>query len=415
MFAKIKKNAQIAYGLINTHQESADAPALRKLASSNHLARCVAYTLDKVMLTTDEFDFEELIDILDEDGQIREYYGRAIFIPVKGLVCYLLIGKDRIDNNRLHLAFRGTKDIPACLRDLERRGPGHESFFGNRDTILENICATIHQYYASDPVHLIVSGHSLGGADAENTVTSVLQVKAQLAYNNRLFAAFEELNNIDTITLNAVNSAGISAVKATEAKMDADFLANDRNLKIDATYILTDGDVVPQSGQAHVFANCDYSTAKINLIKLKTSWNDWLTGKKVGILAACALPFSIPCAIGLTAFSAYITYSAHKVQLSLEQQIREADYQIFSNNNPEGRAEIANKLCKHALDYTPYMTASISEFTSRMFGLNNRRTPSPTELNGFVWVNKEDGDLEAAPVRDEPEYTGIAPTKLKTL
>ncbi len=71
------------------------------------------------------------------------------------------------------LLFRGTNDYQSALRDLDPRGIGHSTF----DEVSDQIIAEIKREISEDPdagKTLWVAGHSLGAADAQRAMVSIV-------------------------------------------------------------------------------------------------------------------------------------------------------------------------------------------------------------------------------------------------
>jgi hypothetical protein len=350
MFPGVQIKNYLANKVVNKFIDYSDAVTRIQMVSADLLSRGVAYELDKHMIPEKDYNQEYVIDLLDADGVTRQYLPRHIYVPIKGLVCYILIAANPQENSRIHLMFRGTKDLPACVRNCETGGPGSESFLENKYIILENLKTDIELYYGEQDIDLIISGHSLGGADTENTLAAIMQTMAQLHNNNLTFKYFENFKRIKTLTANISNPAGIIMVRGYESQMDAKFLAMEHSVKIRLMYIITDGDIVPQSGQTHILLNCEENIAQVNLIKISKQWTGLITGQQMSALSIVAAPFSFPAAVILGTLGTLMAAYAHKAKFTHETQLNEDNYEIFSNNNHEGRASIAKKLNKHVLN-----------------------------------------------------------------
>lgn len=359
---QINKHASVASGVAQACFGLVDEKARLHLISANHLTRNVAYRLndlaDEDILDGPSFT----IHVIDEDGVVREYTPKKISVDHKGLVVFILKAvpaQDEKDiNPRVHLVFRGTKDLAAWERNLTNVAPGRDAIYGehdvcgNKESILNELMLAI----TSPQTHLIVSGHSLGGADAENFLTIIMNQVSQChgVESDSSQDGFEQsmpsLLNISEITLNAANPAGVLELDAYSAKRDAEYLSS-KGIRINVMYISAAGDPVPQSGEAHILANCKADNIKIYLARFNHDpTKDYVSGKNMGILGAGAMFAGFTTAGSLLILAGVgLAFGAHKSKITVEQLL-DGSFELFSNDTKSGEQRIICVLGKHCFD-----------------------------------------------------------------
>jgi hypothetical protein len=75
----------------------------------------------------------------------------------------------------MHIEWRGSQTQESWLSDAQR-GPGFDSFFAHEDEILSQITDAVkvaNKKAGGERIHVIISGHSLGGALAQTTLNSI--------------------------------------------------------------------------------------------------------------------------------------------------------------------------------------------------------------------------------------------------
>ncbi len=395
---QIKQSAEISSVVGKAFMGHPDQIARHRLISCNHIARTVAYRLNEIEDSDILFiDNDRIIDVIDEDCMIRQYNAKKIKVNDKGLVCYILqpnsVASDN-NNARIHLVFRGTKDSYAWQRNIQDPTPGSQAINDNKQTILTELLSAI----TLEQTHIIISGHSLGGADAQNFLAFLMDqinaAKDSSRSKDSLImphAVNKRLLNIIELTLNASNPAGISELVAFYAKRDSAYLAKN-GLKINAMYILAAGDIVPQSGHAHIFADIINDEVSVCLAKFSDMFSDYyLSGKNLGLaglgggVSGFLTPFYCAALVGLGAFA---TFRAHKSKISIEELL-EGKFDLYSNSTKEGRDIISDKLGKHSLDNS-FIYVSQEMLNSFMYSSKSSRsnsssptsvlTPSPEEV-----------------------------------
>jgi hypothetical protein len=323
----------------------AERAASRRVYSASHLARVVAYELDEYSIIEQN---ESTINVLDDDGVDRKYKIKFIYTGCLGLVSYILTAVDP-ENLRVHLVFRGSKDAPAWCRATEAGAPGHMSFFADRDIILNELCFTLASLANNEKrVNLFISGHSLGGADAQNCATAIMIAMGQIDQHNQEYDSFKQLANILRITINLANPAGITALKATECKLHAKYLTQQMGVSLRIMFMITAGDAVPQSGESHILFDCSDEIAQIELVKLNTGYEGWLTKPYIAG-ALLTLPVSSVGVGLLGCVSLYSAYKAHKLKFLAHSELQQS-YDLYSNATDLGCQVIKDKLGKHALN-----------------------------------------------------------------
>lgn len=397
---EIIDNARTSAAVAETYIGHPEQASRHHVISCNHIARTIAYRLNDV--SDDEIlvdDNARIIHLLDEDCVIRQYNVKKISVSHKGLVCYILKPThESNNNNRVHLVFRGTKDSSAWARNINDTTPGYTTLMENSEVILEEVLNAI----AADKSHIIVSGHSLGGADAQNFFNIIMQkiFYAKSSANLQIESTSQntlssKLLKVAELTLNASNPAGVSKLVWFAAKIHSDYLS-ENGIKISAVYILAAGDIVPQSGQAHILSDSNIQQANIYLAKFSDTFSDnYLSGKNVALtgIGGVALGLLSPLTgFMLSGFGALSTLHAHKTKVSIEQLL-DGKFEMYSNITTEGQQIISTKLGKHVLDNS-LVSQSQLMFSSFMFRSNNdsmdSSNDSPTSLSLTQNKNEEE-------------------------
>ena len=149
----------------------------------------------------------------------------------QGLYCYLLQHEQE-----LVLNFQGTDpgDFSSISRDLDRGSAGIKRIRQQYFHIIQALACTLNAL--SDKVKLVICGHSLGGADAQNFFTIFLASLARFQspelstsgewnkFISRDKASLAVLQKISEVHLYAYNGAGIRNTTAGLAKISADKL-----------------------------------------------------------------------------------------------------------------------------------------------------------------------------------------------
>ena len=226
-------------------------------------------------------------NVLDDDGQCRIYRPIKILTKNQGIVCFALIPDELTnDNSRMHVLFRGTHDFLSVLRDLESAGPGHQSFFDEREGFLQQLNGHVGNVYqrTGQKVKLSVSGHSLGGADAQNASATIIKAMAHnrddlhdVPMYEQKFAQKIRHNLVHVAELNIahLNSVGVTKQIAQECTYDATFLAAvstpENKISINLHALRVENDRVQKTGQTNILSDIDCRAAKVDVLYVKAT------------------------------------------------------------------------------------------------------------------------------------------------
>jgi hypothetical protein len=175
----------------------------------------------------------------EHNRTLIKWWGKDTLLPIQhivyhqGLYCYLLM-----HGRELVVHFQGTDpyDLNSVRRDLDRGSAGVKRMRQHYLPILHALAYKLSQEAALDNVRLVICGHSLGGADAQNFFAGLLATCASLQLRCSLspsstwqkFIARQKdkgslaaLGKIKEIHLYAYNAAGIRQTTAELAKVAA--------------------------------------------------------------------------------------------------------------------------------------------------------------------------------------------------
>ncbi len=384
MFFISSRQAEQIRSLITLEEDPKIRLLNTRVASANQLARRVAYELDAYFIPAEDL---QSIEVYDEDGEIRTYYIEMIDTQHLGVVAYIL-KPISVDNHRLHLVFRGTKDRPAWCRNTETPAPGYASFYAERNTILSSLCLTIEGSNAIQKVHLIISGHSLGGSDAQHCAAEVMEALAEGHKSNPCFAEFSSLAQINKISINHANSAGISHSISSKGSDYAAYITKNLSVKINLMCVITAGDGVQQSGQSHILSDIDNTIAKVELVKLSSEY-EGIISKKLIAASIVSLPFTYVFAACYATAAAYGAYKAHKMRFFDHAQFKSQNYIMYDNTTEEGRAIIQKKLAWHPLDNL-FAIQSLRVVNFVQYCLTTTKRDRKKDTKSYVLINASD-------------------------
>jgi hypothetical protein len=247
-----------------------------RYASYEMLAHWLAYELPN------EFHLGyTLCKVLDDDGIARYYHPIKLLTKNPGLVCFILIPHDERTNknSRVHVSFVGTLNWEGFIRDLEYCGAGHESFVLEREGILQQINDMVATVYArtKQKIRLTISGHSLGGSDAQNCAAAVIKAMAHNIDDQRFGYLYEDnekfpkrvrqdLSNIASINIAHLNSAGVAQITADECSYDAKILKAGSEIELNMHVLRVKNDLLQFTGQARIFADINPRIVTVDIL-----------------------------------------------------------------------------------------------------------------------------------------------------
>ena len=188
----------------------------------------------------------------------------------------------------IKLVFRGTKDLASVIRDTEAQGAGAWSLEKGATTIFKHLDETLQVLKESHPnrnAKLSISGHSLGGADAQNFAGHLLDRIAGFytpssgndENHQDMDNRFRELLKIVSVDLFTKCSAGTpdathKRVKSALGRLK-DTVGNMR-LKFKVLHMKVHGDMVQATGDRHVGAGLDRDKAEVEVLKITPEDSD---------------------------------------------------------------------------------------------------------------------------------------------
>ncbi|MBX7067163.1 MAG: hypothetical protein K1X28_08030 [Parachlamydiales bacterium] len=224
-------------------------------APHEHLAKFVAYAKPSTVQTG------MIIPVFTNDETV--YYKIESHINTQGLHVYLFTP---IDGNLQHpaqLVFRGTNGMKSVSRDMDVRGVGKSVFEANASAIVR----MVEDYAAKTPggLKLDISGHSLGGADAQRAVASL--VNQIVKEPNGTLA-----NELKDIKLFAFCSPKLDMATVMQWKSNVKTLADlPAPPHIELNFAEHESDLVTRAGDMNIgTANAKFIEANYLLVKSKS-------------------------------------------------------------------------------------------------------------------------------------------------
>ncbi len=154
-----------------------DNPEQQKIAAAEYLCHGLAY---------EDISDKTIVPVVESNGKIREYRAH-ILMRQSGFKAMALFPVDcHTQPLKAKVLFRGTHDVGSVIMDMEKYGAGHTTYRKHEAEILDKLNSLVGEYKTiakeqgnlHPQVDLMVGGHSLGGALAQNFAASLL--KAQL-------------------------------------------------------------------------------------------------------------------------------------------------------------------------------------------------------------------------------------------
>lgn len=406
-----------------------DIAYMNKYCYGQFLAHDLPYRLSS--RTHEQVQSSSTIPVLNENiNNYEEHECSQLIVSSLGLVGYVLVPKNVESNKVLNvkIVFRGTNpnSYPSVSRDIyESQGAGYWSFEQNKNLILQQIAEKIELGLdkigtnATDiPVNITIAGHSLGGADAQNCLTALMQtISENHGYTSNGYKQIpEEIScnftkyKVNKLRLFNYNSAGVPDKTKDFSIELAKFLHNKRtssSLKeylpeIETYNYLVNEDIVQQTGEAHVLDNVPEEYATVDVLKVDNS--DAIVGKcsstvmfsTTAMLATLAAPISMSAATTLGTFAATTllpkminSFNAHTKKALLNQSSSTViDCVSVNNSTPEGQLETYQQLSNKSnfLNKTHNISlAAINSITSlvncglKLIGIDNE----------YKFINKE--------------------------
>lgn len=258
-------------------------------ATQTYFTQYAGFEFQAHHLAYQDLAHNTIIKVLETDGTSGDYIVHRLtnMQGVEGLKGHVLIPKNpKAFGNDIKVIFRGTASASGAHRDIfETNGAGTETFEAERENFIAQINTIVKDFNANNnknrgPISLTVAGHSLGGADAQNCTAALMDAIAQ---NNGLHSDVvvpepkrSALTAISTLRVFTKNSAGITLKTANRTNDVAAYLAKCRStgqtdLTIESYNLQVHGDVVQQTGEAHLLSNVSSELAKVDVMKADLS------------------------------------------------------------------------------------------------------------------------------------------------
>ena len=322
-----------------------------------------------------------------------------------GLVGEILVPVDAKQSQNIYINWVGTYNLSTALADLER-APGEESYRNDEQNIIKQINQAVKSFHdiSKEKSKIMISGHSLGGALAQQNFHSIQRSIATHLYednlqkgdvetcgkwiesekNYRLALSAKEQHThqeltadirthltpkyIDSITLGAWNSAGV--LKAVEnSSNELAGIISESGVQQRALFGMVGGDAVQRTGEGSVLSNVSAEDAEVTLAKVDIGQEGFYKSLLLSLLGATTATAScmvlgVPAAIlGGLAFGmlplAKSTAIAHTACHFTAEDFDKIKCQLFQNDTPQSRQIIHQKLTNKSafLQWSPVKTA----------------------------------------------------------
>lgn len=322
--------------VINAYQDQETYPKYSKFASAEHLARIVAY---------DNYKPDEEIPILEHDGKLEEYTITKLQTKNLGIVGHILTNNS---SKQVHVVFSGLHNFAGMLRSLETGAAGHDSFGAEKRSIADQIAKKISEQAAKvgDKIDLTISGHSLGGADAQNCAATVMDCMVDAHRHSRVNSPSNNAwLQVNSLTVNHLNSVGIKHSTGAKAKKNAEKLSK-HGIKINVRALKVECDGIQQTGQTSILADIDPKIANVEMLKISKAPETFVEFVAM-FLALAQLPELVTGLICML----YDAYSAHNtLHFAKEFDPTKFDFLDNASNRPQVLKELTDK---HAFDNHP--------------------------------------------------------------
>lgn len=312
----IKKNAR-AFSACVTDEDKEGYTWIKKTIDSSKLR-------DLTLLGQEELLAHEWVynGTLTNSIQLKLLDGcHYDIVPIKtenpGIFGFILTSTNQ-KSPRMRVVFRGTKCSYSARRDLEflsYGGAGAGSFSAEKSSVIDQIRGQLiaYQNRGAKQVALTLSGHSLGGADAQHAMHAILQEIAHQENKREGFAA------LDAIKLYHFNSTGVPQEIADECNRYVKTRHKNRlNMKIESHSMLVHGDPIQCTGEANLFDEVSPNKVKSKLYKFKK---------------------------GVMSYMDLLRIRPHREKFLIKNSKQEEDScSIFSNDSLEDSKEITKEL-----------------------------------------------------------------------
>jgi hypothetical protein len=347
------------------------------------------------------------VPVFQDNGTVQQYILHQV-VHHQGLYCYALLTTLRDGAVKVLLAFQGTDptDISSVARDLDKRSAGYRRIRAQYLTIVNNLNALLKD---SKKLELIICGHSLGGADAQNFFIALLALKAESYYHQRKTAYSGDVihlrrffaktkppavnalvTKVTAMHLYAYNAAGIRHTTALLAKEAASYLIqHDEKFEMSVNHQRVFQDVVNLVGQAtlHDFAD---SKLEVNLLFFQGKEN---FGARVASAhtdyqfidnqATVEKPLDFKPIVKLNGYQLYRSLT-HKEQLSVELCSKskvEPDTPLY---HAVKQFLQSGKISKHLLQQIPAMKTTVNDEKRSLLARDTNKTDAKVSESANV-------------------------------
>tara|TARA_R110002110_G_scaffold415858_2_gene658585 strand:+ start:21581 stop:22993 length:1413 start_codon:yes stop_codon:yes gene_type:complete len=244
------------------------------------------------------------VSVKDPDSdQMIDYKIVPIKTKSTGLIAEIFVPINPEQSNKICINWTGTCSLGTILADLEKT-PGEKSYRNEELSILNQINKTIGDFSdkSNGKIDLVVTGHSLGGALAQQCFHSLQRAigtnifkqqlesddvekasswieaeqKYRAALGSKRANMLKEIpessrsnlttDNIDTITIGTWNSAGVLKAVEENSNTLASYLSN-AGVKLKGLFGMVGGDAVQTTGQGTVLSDTSAEDAEVQLLK----------------------------------------------------------------------------------------------------------------------------------------------------
>lgn len=374
---------EVAKEELTKNARKQDQDNLKKYASVEKYSHIVAYSKP---------GDGSIVEGLEKDGSKASYVCHHLKTEHPGIVAYMLLptAMNTSGPQEVKVIFRGTNpsDSNSYMRNLEcQGGAGSVSFEANSLSLLTQVNQHIKTFkeqtgLAGQDISLGVYGHSLGGADAQNFSTKVLQAVAEQrgVATGATPIPKEAVDHIATtrgLTVNTANSAGVPLTTATLSnelvkKIAEAPLSSGNPYAVEGYNLNVGGDGVQATGQGHILNNVAKEHAYVEVLKAhigsehSNPFN--LPGAAAAVVASATLG-ALPAVAASVVVARKAYLGAMDMKKSHTEKLftapRTAEYRMMSNTTPEGQKEVAKELSK------------------KSFSLNMAQSVAGTIGNGF--------------------------------
>lgn len=328
-----------------------------------------------------------------------EYKVQRIETENQGLVGELLIPAVPTDNHTIYISWTGTEGIASLWLDTEH-APGAASYQKEETQILAQINDAVKAHYeqTKQKVNLVMTGHSLGGALAQNCFVSLQDAIVQHSENpesdetKKRESSYLTNTFIQGLQLGVWNSAGVPKAVAERSNENAAKLKK-AGVTQSAYYGMVAGDMLQTVGQGSILSAVNPDDALVQI--LKVTGNEGYYRKLVSMMVAVggtALLTTNPYVLGVAAVCGVTpalkaTLDAHTaVHFNNISRLDEviSNAVVLRNSVPEDRTKITSLLN----DKMCHIGRSALEHAARII-------PGTSYLPGFASRSQQKQDSSA--------------------